>query len=251
MNDLLPWRTAMPRLRRLLWLLVLVPLALPPAVLAGEEEAPRVRQRVIRVEKEPEVVFIEGPDGFHGFRGGYLGVGLLDLTKELREHFGAPAEAGVMVSSVEPDGPAAKAGVEVGDILTAVDGEALRSSWDLGRRIRRGEEGDSVSLELVRAGKSRTLTATLDERDRRMVDIAPLVRGRVPGTPGMEEGMFDMEVLGPGMEKLHRMLDDPAHRDHLRLLREREGELQQKLEQRLKEMEKRLQELEKQLGEKN
>lgn len=241
----------MPRCRRPLWLLALIPLTLPAVLWAGDEEAPRVRQRVVRVEPAPGVLFLEGPDGFHGFRGGYLGVGLLDLTQELREHFGAPAEAGVMVSSVEPDGPAAKAGVAVGDILTAVDGDTLRSAWDLGRRIRRGEEGETVGLELVRAGKPLSLTATLDERDRRMVDVAPLVRGRVrggPGTPGMDGELLDMEVLGPGMEKLHRMLEDPAHRDHIRLLREREGELQQKLEQRLKELEKRLQELEKQLG---
>ena len=46
--------------------------------------------------------------------GGYLGVELVDLTPELREHFGAPRDVGVMVGRVEPGSPAARAGLEVG-----------------------------------------------------------------------------------------------------------------------------------------
>ena len=232
----------MSHARRAVWPVALTLVALPLA--AMEDEVRVERAPVIRIEKDPKVFFIAGPEGFGG---GYLGVTLLDLTKELREHFGAPAETGAMVSRVEPDGPAAKAGVAVGDILTAVDGESVRGTWDLTRRIRRHEDGDSVSLEVYRAGKARTLNATLEERERRLLDVAPFVHGR--SHPGMD-GDFDFKVVGPAMEELRGLLDDPERRQNLRLLRDRESELQQKLEQRLKELEKRLQDLEKQLGDK-
>jgi hypothetical protein len=238
--------------RRSVWLAACALAALAPALAASEKETPRARDRVIRVErdpvvrieKEPRIFFFSDPEGFGG---GYLGVALLDLTPELRRHFGAPEDVGAMVSRVEPDGPAAKAGVEVGDILTAVDGEAVRGSWAITSRIRRHEAGDSVGLELYRSGKARTVTASLEERQRRLVDIAPMIHGRTLSAP---EGEFDVELMGPAMQELRGLLDDPERRRNLRLLRERESELQQKLEQRLKELEKRLQELEKQLGDK-
>ena len=66
---------------------------------------------------------------------GYLGVSLLDLTPELREHFGRK-ETGVMVLRVTADGPAAKAGLQVGDVITAIDGIAVDSSGDVGSRRR-------------------------------------------------------------------------------------------------------------------
>ncbi len=75
---------------------------------------------------------------FHGHRGGgYLGVRSIEMTPELRQHFGAPKDAGVLVGTVEPESPAAKAGIQVGDILTAVDGEGVGSTRALSRSVRR------------------------------------------------------------------------------------------------------------------
>ena len=61
----------------------------------------------------PLVVAVRTPD----HSGKVLGVGLTDLTPELREHFGVGGDAGVMISRVVEDSPAAKAGLRVGDII--------------------------------------------------------------------------------------------------------------------------------------
>jgi hypothetical protein len=101
--------------------------------------------------------------GGHGLAGGYLGVRLTDLTPELRTHFGVGEDNGVMISKVIEDTPAWQAGLEVGDIITAVDGQEVTSGGSLAQTIRSREEGDQVSLEIWRDGRLESITATLDE----------------------------------------------------------------------------------------
>jgi PDZ domain len=97
--------------------------------------------------------------------GGFLGVGLTDLTPELRTHFGVPEGSGVMVSKVVDDSPAQRAGVQVGDIITLVDDETVGSGSELAHLIGRHEEGDTVVLEIWRDGRAQRLSATVDKRD--------------------------------------------------------------------------------------
>lgn len=94
---------------------------------------------------------------------GFLGVGLRELTPELQTHFGAPEGSGVLVASVSNDSPAASAGIQVGDVITAVDGLTVDSPRDLSREVRH-RPGDSVAIELYRDGKRRQVTAALAER---------------------------------------------------------------------------------------
>ncbi len=101
---------------------------------------------------------------FRGHRsGGYLGVRSIEMTPELRQHFGAPRDAGVLVGSVEPESPAAKAGIQVADILTAVDGEEVGSTRALSRSVRRHKDGDTVKIDLLRDRSKKTLAVTLKE----------------------------------------------------------------------------------------
>ncbi|MEM7352647.1 MAG: PDZ domain-containing protein [Acidobacteriota bacterium] len=100
----------------------------------------------------------------HDGKGGYLGIMLSELTPELRGHFGVTEDAGVMVSKVVDDTPASRAGLLVGDIITAVDGEAVRSSRSLARAIRRHEEGTIVDLEVFRDGQVQILSPAIEER---------------------------------------------------------------------------------------
>lgn len=102
--------------------------------------------------------------GFHG-KGGFLGVLLTPMTRELRAHEGVPESAGVLVSKVIEESPAWRAGVRVGDVITAVDGEAVESPRDLAHAIRGREAGDAVTLELWRDGTLQNLAATVEERE--------------------------------------------------------------------------------------
>lgn len=97
--------------------------------------------------------------------GGFLGVALTELTPELRAHFGVGEDEGVMVSKVLDDSPAQKAGLEVGDIVTAVDSKRIGSGHSLSRIIRGKEAGESVLLEVWRDGSMQNISAAVEERE--------------------------------------------------------------------------------------
>ncbi len=96
--------------------------------------------------------------------GSYLGVAMVELTPELRRHFGVPEDVGVMVSQVMEDSPAQRAGVRVGDVVSAVAGDSVGSARQLAQAIAQRPEGEAVVLEIWRDGKLETLTATLETR---------------------------------------------------------------------------------------
>lgn len=206
----------------------------------GKEKKVEKRRIVVINENGKERV-IEGDGPM--VRRGFLGVGLTELSPELRTHFGAPEEAGVMVSSVEAGSPAEKAGLKVGDIISEVDGKPVRSSWDLGAKVRGYEEGQQAALEVWRDGKVQNLTASILMRERPELDMGPLF------VKGGEDGPVRLrlkEMGGPGGPHIRiagpeGLEDKDVRVMHLRTPREAE------LEKQLKELEKRLNELEKQL----
>ncbi|MGH8927449.1 MAG: S1C family serine protease [Acidimicrobiia bacterium] len=85
----------------------------------------------------------------------YLGVRGEDATGD---------RAGAVITEVTDDGPAAASGLEVGDIVTAVDAQAVRSMIDLAARIRSYNPGRDIVLDVIRDGESLTLTVTLGVR---------------------------------------------------------------------------------------
>ena len=87
-----------------------------------------------------------------------LGVGVQDLTPDLAAYFGV--SSGVLVSSVDADRPAAKAGLKAGDVITAIDGKAVKSPGELVDQLA-GKQGE-VTISLTRDKKALTLKATLD-----------------------------------------------------------------------------------------
>jgi len=99
-----------------------------------------------------------------GGKRAYLGVSLVDLSPELRDYYGAPKSSGLLVSSIEDDSPADKAGIRVGDIIISIDGKDVESSVDLRRNLREKKDGDSVRVELLRGRSRQTVVATVVER---------------------------------------------------------------------------------------
>src|SRR5579884_3952403 len=96
-----------------------------------------------------------------------IGAMMTSLTPELRQFFGAPSDQGVLVAQVTENGPAAKAGVRVGDVITAVDGNPIDESMDIAQAMRGKHAGDAVRLEIVRNHNKQTLVATAEEREVR------------------------------------------------------------------------------------
>ena len=84
---------------------------------------------------------------------GFLGVTVDGMTDQLRTHFGAPKDSGVLVSEVGDGTPAEDAGLAAGDVIVAFDGQDVQSSGQLARAIRRAGAGSDVTLEIVRDGR--------------------------------------------------------------------------------------------------
>jgi serine protease Do len=95
---------------------------------------------------------------------GYLGVGAQDLTPTLAETLGLKSKRGAVVSDVQPDSPAAKAGVKNGDVITAVNGQPVDDANRLTFSIGAIPPGTKFDLEVLRDGDSQTLTVTAAER---------------------------------------------------------------------------------------
>ena len=92
----------------------------------------------------------------------WLGVTVNNKYNDMyAQYYGWPV--GAYVDSVERNGCAAKAGIEVGDIITKLDGDTIRSYDDLRSAIKRHAAGETVEIELYRADASRTVTLTFDE----------------------------------------------------------------------------------------
>jgi serine protease Do len=95
---------------------------------------------------------------------GRLGVRVQDLSEELASYFGV--KSGVLVAGVEADAPAAKAGIKAGDVITAVNGQAITEPGELRREVAKVEDGKTADLAVTRDKKALTLKVEVTARDR-------------------------------------------------------------------------------------
>jgi serine protease Do len=86
---------------------------------------------------------------------------IMGLTNELRVHFGAPSDRGVLVARVEQGSAAAKAGVKVGDVIVAVGSQQTAGADAVIAAIRTHQPGDRVAVTIERDGVRKTVTVTL------------------------------------------------------------------------------------------
>jgi serine protease Do len=94
---------------------------------------------------------------------GRLGVTIQELSQPLAENFGLKTPSGALVSSVQKDSPAAKAGVEPGDVIVKFEGKDIAVSSDLPPLVAQLMPGSKVTLGVWRDGKMKELTATVGE----------------------------------------------------------------------------------------
>jgi len=97
-------------------------------------------------------------------RPGYLGVRTQTLTPAIANELGTKLSAGAVISSVTVDSPAEKGGLQRKDIITAVDGKAIKTADELTAMITKMRPGDKVKLTYERAGQSKTAEVTLAVR---------------------------------------------------------------------------------------
>ncbi|MGD0839651.1 MAG: PDZ domain-containing protein [Candidatus Acidiferrales bacterium] len=87
-----------------------------------------------------------------------LGIGALDLSGQLGKYFGAPDGQGVLVSEVRDSTPAAKAGLQAGDVITKLDGEPVRNVGELRGKLAEKRDAKTVTLTILRKGTEMPVT---------------------------------------------------------------------------------------------
>ncbi len=106
---------------------------------------------------------------------GYLGVNIQSVTPEIAASLGIKDTKGALVADVVKDGPAARAGFEQGDIVTAIDGLAVEDSTDLTRKVASVPTGQTATFSVMRGGKPLTLKASIGTRpDEKVASAAPI-----------------------------------------------------------------------------
>jgi S1-C subfamily serine protease len=155
------------------------------------------------------------PGELLGGKRAFLGVSAIDLTPELREHYGADKDAGILVGAVEDGSPAEKAGLRVGDIILSVDGAEVGSAMGLRKALRDKKDGESVRIDVLRGRSRQTLVAAVVEREGpnylRIPAIEGLVepgewRTRVSALPNCVELQAKIQELEAKMKDLEKRL---------------------------------------------
>ncbi len=156
---------------------------------------------------------------FSLFSGSRIGVKVQDLTEQLGEYFGVEDGEGALVTEVEEDMPAYKAGLKAGDVIVEVDGEDIEDTKDLTDAISDKEEGDKVKIKVIRNRKPESFVVEVEEQE--------------------EGSSFD---LG-GLKKL-KILPGKLQSSKIFLEKELSSELEEQMEDLKEELEELKQELE-------
>jgi serine protease Do len=121
---------------------------------------------------------------------GRIGVQIAPVTKEVAESIGLGKPSGALVQNAEAGGPADKAGIEAGDIITKVDGKTVEKSGDLPRLIGNTKPGTKTTLQVFRRGANKDITVTVAEFEA----DKPMRRTSDSGTPPAPKGALGLSV---------------------------------------------------------
>jgi serine protease Do len=132
---------------------------------------------------------------------GYLGVETQDLTPGLAKEFKLQGATGVLVAAVAHNGPAEKAGLQVGDVINRFDDKDVQDSRQLKLSVAESKPGQVIPLEILRDGSARSLRVTL--RNASTIDlVARTDRTVYEANPGALQGVFVGELNSELRQKL-------------------------------------------------
>jgi serine protease Do len=122
---------------------------------------------------------------------GYMGIGISDVTPENAKFFHVDNDEGAIVTQVENDSPAAKAGLKVGDVITGLDGQKVSDASALQIEVGQKQPGTSIKLEVLRDGKDVNVPVTLEAMGSRDHD-GKEESSNANGKPRWGLGLADM-----------------------------------------------------------
>jgi serine protease Do len=160
---------------------------------------------------------------------GFLGVHLDDIEGQMGAFFGVEDNAGALVTSVEDDSPAAKAGLKAGDVVVGLDDAVIASPDDLYKAMAGTEPGQKAKVKVVRKGDDKSFDVTLGEmpedvlaggfeffgEDGENIVIRTPRTMRFHGAPDADVEVEVFERHHPRVE-IHRMHEDGGEVEELR-----------------------------------
>jgi serine protease Do len=124
-----------------------------------QQEQDKIQENIDRVFSMSPGIVVSSAD-----EGGWLGVEIGEVTAEKAKDLKLSALRGVIVDGVEPDSPAAKAGIKEKDVITQYDGQPVEGAVQFRRLIRETPPGRSVTLEISRGGSLQNISVQLGDR---------------------------------------------------------------------------------------
>ncbi|KPJ90154.1 MAG: hypothetical protein AMJ53_14745 [Gammaproteobacteria bacterium SG8_11] len=124
----------------------------------------------------------------------YIGAELQNMPSELREYFGAPDEIGVLVVKLEEGGPAQRAGLQVGDVITKMDRKSIKNVNDIHRVLDFFDPGDTLSIEIIR------------DKQNQLMEVELAAHPKYPYEPPKE--ILDPHYWSEEMRELMEQLQD-------------------------------------------
>ncbi len=170
---------------------------------------------------------------FRFFWGGRLGLTLQNLNPSLGEYFQRESGKGVLVLEVEEESPAAEAGFLPGDVIISIDGKAVDNKENLRDILKEAEEGDKLTFEILRKGKSQKLTVEMKD-DRHLIIIGEPKLKKAIRIPRIRVEDYRLEIK---INRINRVMERIQKRINCRL---RELDLEA-MERAMELMEKSLQ----------
>jgi serine protease Do len=114
----------------------------------------------------PRSFTFKTPDAFFGdeMSGGYLGVGIAEVTTDTVKELKLESQRGVLVKEVAPDSPAAKAGLKENDVVLAYDNQPVQGAVQFRRLVRETPSGHTVNLKVWRDGNELSVPVQINDR---------------------------------------------------------------------------------------
>ena len=143
-------------------------------------------------------------------RRGYLGVRIQTVTDEIAQGLDLPKASGALVTSLSEDGPAARAKIEVGDVILSFDGKPIDEMRSLPRIVAETAVGREVEVEVWRKGGKKTLKATLGEFPEDEPRVASRTPAPRPRAATVESLGLGLAAITPDLRKRFNLADDAA-----------------------------------------
>jgi serine protease Do len=141
---------------------------------------------------------------------GWLGVQIQPVTTGIANSLGLKKAEGAIVDSAQDGSPAARVGVQAGDVITAVNGTPVKDARDLARTIGTLAPNASVKLDILRQGEARTVTVTLAQMpDQQQANVDPATQAPSHGVPHLGLTVAPASAVGAGQNGVVVTAVDP------------------------------------------